>query len=76
VYCCGHLYGPGQFNHTAYPETHADGCWRTEPRVLCLRPFWAASGKAAGTGHVSTDWEIWQGTAYDRFDPINRATEK
>lgn len=69
VYCCGHLYGPGQFNHTAYPDPHADGCWRSEPPVLCLRPFWVASGKAAGTGHVSTDWEIWQGTAFDRFDP-------
>ncbi|MFI0156250.1 hypothetical protein [Streptomyces lydicus] len=69
VYCCGHLYGPGRFNHTAYPDVHAEGCWRAEPKVLRLRPFWAASGKAAGTGHVSTDWEIWQGLAYDRFDP-------
>ncbi|MGW7131329.1 hypothetical protein ACWGIA_23750 [Streptomyces bobili] len=69
VSCCGHLYGPGQFNHTAYPETHAEGCWRTEPKALCLRPFWAASGKAVSAGHVSTDWEIWPGMAYDRFDP-------
>lgn len=69
IYCCGHLYGPGQFNHTAYPDKHAEGCWRTEPNTLCLRPFWVASGKAAGTGHVSTDWEIWQGMAYERFEP-------
>jgi hypothetical protein len=69
VSCCGHLYGPGQFNHTAYPDVHAEGCWWTEPKALSLRPFWVVNGKAAGTGHVSTDWEIWQGVAYARFDP-------
>ena len=69
VHCCGHLYGPGRFDHTAYPETHPEGCPRPESRVLVLRPFWVASGKTASTGHVSTDWEIWKGTAYDRFDP-------
>lgn len=69
VPCCGHLYGPGRFNHTTAPDVHADGCWQTEPKVLCLRPFWAASGATAGTGHVSTAWEIWQGTAYARFNP-------
>jgi hypothetical protein len=69
VTCCGHLYGPGRFDHTAYPETHADGCWRQQSGLLVLRPFWVASGTRAGTGHVSTYWEIWQGMAYDRFDP-------
>ncbi|MFJ4741125.1 hypothetical protein [Streptomyces sp. NPDC088775] len=67
--CCGHLHGPGQFNHTAHLVTHAIGCRPPEFRALVLRPFWAATGKAAGTGHVSTAWEIWQGFAYDRFDP-------
>ncbi|WP_039942921.1 hypothetical protein [Streptomyces himastatinicus] len=69
AYCCGHLYGPGRFNHTAYPDTHAEGCLHREPEMLGLRPFWAASGTRAGGGHVNTDWEIWQGVAYDRFDP-------
>lgn len=69
VHCCGHLYGPGQFNQTAYPVTHADGCRRQKSRLLVLRPFWTATGTAVGTGHVRTDWEIWQGLAYDRFDP-------
>lgn len=69
VHCCGHLYGPGSFDHAAYPVVHADGCPRPESRVLVLRPFWAATGTAARTGHVSTDWEIWQGTAYAQFDP-------
>lgn len=69
ISCCGHLYGPGRFSHIAYPDVHAEGCCREQPEALCLRPFWVASGKPAGTGHVSTDWEIWQGVAYDRFDP-------
>lgn len=69
VHCCGHLYGPGRFDHTAYPEAHADGCRRQKSQRLVLRPFWEATGTAASTGNVSTDWEIWQGMAYDRFDP-------
>ncbi|PBC72232.1 MULTISPECIES: hypothetical protein [unclassified Streptomyces] len=69
IWCCGHLYGPGNFNHTAYPETHAEGCWRPTSEMLGLRPFWAASGTSAGTGHTSTAWEIWQVLAHDRFDP-------
>lgn len=73
VDCCGHLYGPGQFNHVAYPETHADGCWRQKSGLLILRPFWAANGTKVGTGHVSTDWEIWQGVALDQFDPSTAA---
>lgn len=66
--CCGHLYGPGRFS-TSSPDTHAEGCDRTKPTVLCLRPFWVTSGKSARTGHVSTDWEIWQGVARHQFDP-------
>jgi hypothetical protein len=69
VDCCGHLFGPGQFNHTAYPERHVEGCLRQQSGLLTLRPFWAVSGQRAGGGHVNTDWEIWQGVAYDRFDP-------
>jgi hypothetical protein len=70
VSCCGHLYGPGPINHTAYPDVHAEGCWSpVEPKTLCLRPFWVTSGKKASTGHVSTDWEIWQGVARHQFDP-------
>jgi hypothetical protein len=69
VDCCGHLYGRGQFNHTAYPQKHAEGCSWQKSGLVVLRPFWAASGAKVGTGHVSTDWEIWQGVACDRFDP-------
>jgi hypothetical protein len=69
VHCCGHLYGPGQLDHTAYPDTHAEGCREPTSRLLLLRPFWAATGRAIGTGHVSTHWEIWEGRAYDQFDP-------
>ncbi|MFD1278021.1 hypothetical protein [Streptomyces kaempferi] len=69
VWCCGHLYGPGHFNHQAYPETHAEGCSRQTSKVLGLRPFWVAGGNPVSTGHVSTVWEIWQVLAYARFDP-------
>lgn len=68
VPCCGHLHGPGQFNHTVHLVTHTHGCRLPETRLLVLRPFWAASGTAVSTGHVSTAWEIWQGLAHDRFD--------
>ncbi|MFF5019529.1 hypothetical protein [Streptomyces sp. NPDC001165] len=69
VWCCGHLYGPGQFNHTAYPETHADGCLHGKSEVLGLRPFWAVSGARAGGNGTRSDWEIWQTLAFDRFEP-------
>ncbi|MEU5196054.1 hypothetical protein AB0G86_18690 [Streptomyces scabiei] len=69
VHCCGHLYGPGTFDHTAYPDAHAQGCWRQTADLLGLRPFWVVSGASASTGHTRTAWEIWQGLAYDRFDP-------
>ncbi|MFF1712141.1 hypothetical protein [Streptomyces sp. NPDC058268] len=69
VPCCGHLYGPGQLNHTSWPKEHADRCRAQKPPRLSLHPFWAASGTRASTGHVSTAWEIWQGVAHDRFDP-------
>lgn len=68
LWCCGHLLGPGRFNHSD-SQGHAEGCTRTSYRTVGLDPFWAADGKRAGTGHTSTAWQIWQGVAYDQFDP-------
>ncbi|MEU1824150.1 hypothetical protein ABZ502_17200 [Streptomyces abikoensis] len=69
VPCCGHLSGPGQFDHTSWPDVHADGCQDQRTGLLNLRPFWAVTGTRIHTGHVTTAWEIWQGIAHDRFDP-------
>ncbi|MCP9209632.1 hypothetical protein [Streptomyces cucumeris] len=71
AHCCGHLLGPGAFNHTAYPDVHAEGCryQSRAPEPLVLRPFWTASGAKVSTGHVSTNWEIYQAVARDTFDP-------